>query len=105
MIYNQGFEVILHGKKFFGYSRYEIQHQQFVASFCNESDGWAHNIDQSDWACFKAEQIEAKYPSVAGEPNEYELDDFGKDPRKMYRPSQSFVKGKSYSFYWCIKLK
>ncbi|XP_072029393.1 dipeptidyl peptidase 1-like [Amphiura filiformis] len=91
MIYNQGFEVVLHGKKFFGYSRYEIQHQQFVASYCNESSGWAHNIDQSDWACLRAEQIEAKYPSASSKANIYELDDFGSDSQKKYKPSQSFV--------------
>ena len=91
MIYNQGFEVVLHGKKFFGFSNYEIQHQQFVYSYCNESNGWAHNVDQSDWACFKAELIEARYPSSKA--SVYELDEDGIESQKKYKPTQKFVNG------------
>ena len=94
MIDNQGFEVVLHGKKFFGFSHYEILYDQFVFSFCNESSGWAHNIDQSEWSCFGAEQIEAKYPSTADEANVYKLNDYEMLSKRKYKPNQRFIDGK-----------
>lgn len=99
MIYNQGFEVVLHGKKIFGFSHFEIQHQQFIVSYCNVTNGWAHNIDQSDWACFRAQQTEPKHPHI-GVINEYEIDDLETNSsREKYKPDQRFVDGTCLQTY------
>ena len=48
MIYNQGFEVVVGGRKYFAFSNYtgKVSHCQSTLN------GWSHDISGNDWACY-----------------------------------------------------
>lgn len=48
IIYNQGFEVNVAGRKYFAFSKYNK-----TESMCHQIlPGWSHNVLGSDWACY-----------------------------------------------------
>uniref|UniRef100_A0A0B7BBL3 Dipeptidyl peptidase 1 n=1 Tax=Arion vulgaris TaxID=1028688 RepID=A0A0B7BBL3_9EUPU len=50
LIYNQGFEVVVAGRKYFGFSHYEGD-----VSYCDTvNGGWSHDVLGHDWACYNA---------------------------------------------------
>jgi len=52
LIYNQGFEVVLAGRKYFGFSYYNG-----AVSFCDTiNGGWSHDIHGNDWACYNGKR-------------------------------------------------
>jgi len=54
MVYNQGFEVVVAGRKFFAFSKYK-EHGKAVTSFCGETTpGWTHNVVGRNWGCYSA---------------------------------------------------
>ncbi|RUS75038.1 hypothetical protein EGW08_017219 [Elysia chlorotica] len=54
LIYNQGFEVIVAGRKYFGFSYYEGK-----TSFCHQVlGGWSHDVLGHDWKCFNGKKSE-----------------------------------------------
>ena len=59
----QGFEVIIHGRKFFAFSNYTGTAQN-ATSYCDSTlPGWSHDSLGHDWACFfgkKDQQLPAK---------------------------------------------
>jgi len=54
-IYNsilQGFEVVVSGRKYFAFSKFDIQ-GMFALSFCGTTfPGWSHDMNSKDWACY-----------------------------------------------------
>ena len=45
----QGFEVVIHGRKYFAYSKYDKN----GTSFCDETmPGWSHDVLGHKWVCF-----------------------------------------------------
>jgi len=60
MIYNQGFEVTINGRSFFGFSDYEVlPNKGGVVSHCDRTkagEGWSHDVTVRNWACFTAKK-------------------------------------------------
>lgn len=58
MVYNQGFEVEVNGRSYFGFSDYKVLPDgQTVESYCDRIQigaGWSHDITVRNWACFHA---------------------------------------------------
>jgi len=54
MIYNQGFEVTVAGRKYFAFSKFK-QSGKVVTSYCGlTGTGWTHNIVGTNWGCYSA---------------------------------------------------
>lgn len=55
MIYDQGFEVIIAGKKFFAFNKFKVrQNGRYVTSYCAKTQkGWYHDVDgDSNYGCY-----------------------------------------------------
>jgi len=54
VVYDQGFEVQIGGKKYFAFSYFE-EHSGKAISYCDKTfNGWYHNSDGSNWGCYYA---------------------------------------------------
>jgi cathepsin C len=58
MVYNQGFEVVVNGRSYFGFSDYKVlPDKKTVESYCDKipvGSGWSHDITVRNWACLHA---------------------------------------------------
>ena len=66
MVYNQGFEVTVAGRTYFGFSDYDVQGATIV-SYCDrtrKSSGWSHDVTVRNWACFHGKKVDRLQPKL-----------------------------------------
>ncbi|CAG2104562.1 unnamed protein product [Medioppia subpectinata] len=61
LVYNQGFEVIIHNRKYYSFSDY-TQKGNVVTSICNRTTrqgpgGWSHDALGHNWACYSGQRL------------------------------------------------
>lgn len=84
MIYNQGFEVIIGGRKYFAFSLYK-QNGGTVESLCHQTfPGWVHNIDERFWDCYVGQK------QMAENIQKVNTGDIHR-PEMPYKTSESFI--------------
>ena len=70
LIYNQGFEVVVGGRKYFAFSTYVQVDKHTVLSYCNTTfNGWSHDMNSTDWACYSGSKVPDKqhpFPTMKG---------------------------------------
>lgn len=95
IIYNQGFEVVISGRKYFAFSNYTMLSKKVAVSHCSSTlNGWSHKSDGSDWACYYGKKSGTDAGKVMFATDESDLD-------QVYVKNLDFVNAiNSYTHLW-----
>jgi len=94
MVYNQGFEVTVNGRSYFGFSDYKVlPDQKTVESYCDKiaaGSGWSHDITARNWACFHARK--RTNDILKSQPKVHQRIDVANKGQKPYKHDMEAVK-------------
>ena len=72
LILFQGFEFVINGRKYFAFSKYEVDSQGVATSYCDKTmAGWTHDVLGNAWACYKGEKSKALHYKASESPEQY----------------------------------
>ena len=94
MIYNQGFEVTILGRRYFAFSYYKKTGNE-TESICDTTfPGWVHDLDEWKWGCYTGEKQEQQSTGRNKKQNFEKQDD-----KNLFKISESFIAGLTFLLY------
>ncbi|XP_048738617.1 dipeptidyl peptidase 1-like [Ostrea edulis] len=88
LIYNQGFEVSIEGRKYFAFSAYKKVERNITSQCGKTLPGWTHGVLERNWACFQGQKVTPVPPKYHVVPERHSAELLG---QLKYRIDHDFI--------------